>query len=111
MTFFRISTALLLSAGALLACSSREVDKATANTSGAPPDGRAIFKQYCIVCHGADGKLGLNGAKDLTQTTFSLDERIALITNGKNMMTPFGELLSAEEIRAVANYTLKLKSR
>lgn len=73
------------------------------------PDGMAIFRQKCVTCHGADGKLGLNGAKDLSQSIVPLEERINIITHGKNLMTPFGTLLSPEEIKAVAEYTLSLK--
>ena len=73
------------------------------------PDGMAIFRQYCILCHGADGKLGLNGAKDLSKSALTLEERIAMVEKGKGLMTPFGEMLSPEEIKAVAEYTLALK--
>lgn len=77
----------------------------------APPDGMAVFRQYCVTCHGADGKLGLNGAKDLSQSALSLEERITQITNGKNLMTPFRNLLTPAEIKAVAAYTQDLKSK
>ena len=76
--------------------------------SSTTPDGMAIFRQYCITCHGADGKLGLNGAKDLSASTLALNERIQTITYGKKVMTPFNEVLSPEEIKAVAEYTFKL---
>jgi cytochrome c6 len=82
--------------------------EARAGAGPVTPDGMAIFRQYCIACHGADGKLGLNGAKDLSAGTLSLDERIEVITKGRKLMTPFGEVLTPEEIRAVAEYTLKL---
>lgn len=72
------------------------------------PDGQAIFRQYCVVCHGADGKLGLNGAKDLTVSALTLEERINIVANGKKLMTPFNEILSPEEIKAVAEYTQTL---
>lgn len=68
-----------------------------------------IFKTSCAVCHGADGKLGANGAKDLTVSTFTLEQRIENITNGKGLMTPFGSILKPEEIQAVAKYTMQLK--
>ena len=74
------------------------------------PDGMAIFRQYCVTCHGADGKLGLNGAKDLSVSTLTLEERINVVTNGRKVMTPFNEVLSPEEIKAVAEYTLKLSA-
>src|SRR5262245_49924012 len=68
------------------------------------PDGMAIFRKYCIACHGADGTLGLNGAKDFRQSTLTLEERIDVITHGRKLMTPFGEMLSPQEIKAVAEY-------
>lgn len=73
------------------------------------PDGMAVFRQKCVTCHGSDGTLGLNGAKDLTQSPLKLEERINIITNGKKLMTPFSTVLSPEEIQAVAEYTLTLK--
>lgn len=72
-------------------------------------DGRKVFKQNCVVCHGLDGKLGANGSKDLTLSKMSLDERKAIVKNGKGAMVGLGTLLKPEEIEAVAQYTLKLK--
>jgi mono/diheme cytochrome c family protein len=72
------------------------------------PDGMAVFRKNCVTCHGSDGTLGLNGAKDLTKSTLSLEDRVNLITNGKKLMTPFKALLSPEEIQAVAMYTQSL---
>ena len=80
-----------------------------AGQNAAAPDGMAVFRQNCVICHGADGRLGLNGAKDLRLSTRSVEERIQIITQGKNLMTPFGTILSPEEIAAVAAYTLQLK--
>ncbi len=69
----------------------------------------AIFRKNCVTCHGSNGKLGLNGAKDLSLSTLSTDERLGIITNGKNLMTPFAAILSPQEIQAVAAFTLTLK--
>lgn len=74
----------------------------------AGPDGKAIYKQYCVTCHGANGRMQLNGARDFTESELNLEQRIAVITNGKNMMASYKGLLSAEEIRAVARYTQRL---
>ena len=71
--------------------------------------GKKTFETYCILCHGADGKLGLNGSKDLTISERPIEERIAQVTNGKGTMTPFKDILTEEEIKAVAQYTLSLK--
>lgn len=73
------------------------------------PDGEKIFRTYCITCHGLDGKLALNGAKDLSVSEVPLDERIVQITKGKNLMTPFEGILSEDQIKAVADYTMTLK--
>ena len=72
-------------------------------------DAKKIYKQNCVLCHGIDGKLGLNNSKDLTKSPLTLDERVAIITSGKGTMTPFGAILSADEVKAVAAYTFKLK--
>jgi len=69
-----------------------------------------LFKQSCAVCHGNDGKLGANGSKDLTQSILTIEEKVAMITNGKGLMTAFEGILTAEEIIAVAKYTEQLKS-
>ncbi len=71
-------------------------------------NGKTIYKRFCIACHGADGQLQLNGARNFRESELSLEERIAIITNGRNMMTPFKGLLNEAEIKAVAAYTIKL---
>ena len=52
--------------------------------------------------------MGLNGAKDITQSSLMLGDRIQVITNGRNLMTPFKGLLTDEEIKAVALYSITL---
>lgn len=89
--------------------SNKETAAKTGHSTPSKPDGMAIFRQRCVVCHGSDGNLGLNGAKHLSESVLPLEERINIITNGKNLMTPFRTLLSPEEIQAVAAYTLTLK--
>lgn len=82
-----------------------------AQTSGEPERqyGSEIFRKNCVTCHGAAGNLGLNGAYDLTKSILSHEERVAVITNGRKLMTPFGAILSAAEIKSVAEYTETLK--
>ena len=82
--------------------------KKGAESSNAAVDGAKVFKQYCVLCHGIDGKLGVSEAKDLSVSTKTEEERIAIITNGKNTMTPFKGVLSEAEIKAVAAYTITL---
>ena len=54
-----------------------------------------------------DGSLKLNGAKDFSESTLNLEERINIITEGKNTMTPFSGILTDEQIKSLAEYTLK----
>jgi len=100
---FKSFTALLFMA-IVIACSGKESSKGTSTV-----DGEAIFKKYCALCHGVNGKLGLNGSKDITISKLTEPERIIQITKGKNTMTPFEGILSPEEIKAVAAYTMSLK--
>lgn len=72
-------------------------------------DGAKIFRKYCVTCHGSDGKLGLSGAKNLTVSALTQEERIAMISNGKGLMAAYKGTLSDAEIQAVAEYTLQLK--
>jgi len=99
--FFFTCVALLLA----LACGTPEAPKKRSTDTSLVPDGMAVFRQNCVTCHGADGALGLNGAKNLSESILTLEERINIITNGKKLMTPFGTLLSPQEIKAVAEYT------
>ena len=68
--------------------------------------GEELFVKNCKLCHGIDGKLKLNGAKDLDESVLTLEERVVLIREGKNAMTSFKKLLSDEEIKKVAAYSL-----
>ncbi len=66
--------------------------------------GKAIFNMNCTLCHGRDGKAGLNGAKDLTASTLTAEEMMAIVKNGKGAMAPYKQVLSAQEIEAVVTY-------
>lgn len=74
-------------------------------------DGKAVYMSSCVACHGADGKLGVNGSKDLTLSPLTLEERLEVITNGRagTVMVAFKNQLSPKEIQAVTEYTMTLK--
>jgi cytochrome c6 len=85
-------------------------DKGTEGTlSESELRGEKTFLKYCVTCHGKDGKLGLNGSKDINVSTLSFQERILLVTNGKNTMTPFKGILSDAEIADVVAYSMTFK--
>lgn len=72
-------------------------------------DGAKIYKQYCVTCHGLYGDMGASGAFDLTTSTLTQEERIEVITKGRNLMTAFEALLSPAKIEAVAEYIETLR--
>jgi mono/diheme cytochrome c family protein len=73
------------------------------------PDGSKLYKSYCLTCHGIHGDMGANGAFNLTTSKISLEEKIKVIREGRNNMIAFKDILSYEQIKAVAEYTLQLK--
>ena len=81
----------------------------TAKASSGNRKGKLVYKQYCVICHGADGKLAVSGATDLSASTATMDERINQITNGKGLMTPYKDILSQEQIASVAEYIEELR--
>lgn len=98
----------------LIACSNTEANTSktsAAGTASAKVDGEKIYKTYCVTCHGIYGDMGGSGAFDLTKSTLSLEERIKVISEGRNLMTPFKEILSEEKIRAVAEYIETLRKK
>lgn len=67
--------------------------------------GEAIYKaNNCAICHGQDGKLMLNGAKDLTASTLSRADIEHQILNGKNAMPGYKNALTEEQLKLLADY-------
>ncbi len=65
-------------------------------------DGKTLYEATCVTCHGADGKLGLAGAKDLTASEMDAEAIKDIILNGKNLM-PAAQV-NAEQATAIAEY-------
>jgi len=66
--------------------------------------GKFIYQEKnCIGCHGPDGKLGANGAKDLSVTKLTIDEQKAMIKNGKSPMPGFSDLTD-DQLKEVIEY-------
>jgi mono/diheme cytochrome c family protein len=89
----------------------KESEAKNAKTTVAKTEGSAVFKKYCVACHGVDGKLALNGAKDITLSKLTTAERTAHISLGKGVMPPFKDVLSAEELQAVVEFTESLTKK
>ena len=71
--------------------------------------GKTIYEKKCINCHGENGKMGLSGAKDLTASSLTKNQKVTLIKNGKNAMMSFKTQLNDVEIDAVVDYLSQLK--
>jgi mono/diheme cytochrome c family protein len=107
----RIVLLLVFTTG-LAACSRSE-------PPAAPIDARALFGQACAKCHAEDGSGGLptvpNGPRpvDLTaadwQRSRSDADVAAAIKTGRGAMPPFADVLTADQISALASYVRTLK--
>lgn len=98
----------------VIACGSESPDQtksdATASNTAAPAvDGEKVFKQYCVACHGLYGDMGASGAANLQVSVLPVEERVKVITDGRKAMVGFKALLDEAQIKAVAEYTMKLK--
>jgi mono/diheme cytochrome c family protein len=71
----------------------------------------ALYLKQCKLCHGKDGQRMLSGAKDLSTSTMSLEERIKIITEGKGKMASYSSKISQEEIESVAIYIETLRHK
>lgn len=69
-----------------------------------------LYSSKCSLCHGADGKRMASGAPDLSASTKSSDELIAIISMGKGSMPPQKDVLSKEEIAELAAYVMKFRN-
>ncbi|MBC8085460.1 MAG: cytochrome c, partial [Hymenobacter sp.] len=70
---------------------------------------QALFAKNCAVCHGADGRLGLNGAHNLTKSNLNTAGRVYLVTAGLGKMPSFKAKLTPDQIQQVVAYSLTLR--
>ncbi|HWB63460.1 MAG TPA: cytochrome c [Chitinophagales bacterium] len=99
---------LLFAAYGLAEMSKKQMAGGKVDTSAVAADpiaaGKLVFEQSnCATCHGADGKAGLNGAKDLSVTMLSMDQQKEIIKNGKNAM-PGNSNLTDEQLNDLVQY-------
>lgn len=70
--------------------------------------GKLIYTEKCAQCHGSDGKLNLNGSKDLSLTQISAEDQKLLIRNGIKSMPAYKNLTDAQ-LDATVMYLAMLK--
>jgi cytochrome c6 len=98
----RITIFLIVLSFCIWACATPEHKKETIS-------GIEIYKTRCVSCHGADGTMGANGAKELPSSPLDASQRIEVVTYGRKIMPGFKGMLSKEEIKAVVDFTMTLK--
>ncbi|MCB0634704.1 MAG: cytochrome c [Saprospiraceae bacterium] len=114
LLFFAALAIFVVACGGPESGTDSESSETTASTTpaapppAAAPDGEKIYKTNCIACHGLYGDMGASGAFNLQESELTVDQRVEVITNGRNAMAAWGSLLKPEEIKAVAEYTMTL---
>ena len=103
---FRITA--IIGVAAFVACSSSA--EPSQESGNEPVNAEKIYGFKCALCHGADGKAGIAGATDLSLSTLSMEDRIEVISRGRGSMMPFKDLLTGEEIEALATYIEQLRT-
>jgi mono/diheme cytochrome c family protein len=71
--------------------------------------GAQLFTMHCSLCHGKDGGLGLNGAKDLRRSQLTAEEMKGIVLNGKGAMMPYKNALTPAEIDAVVAHVRAMR--
>lgn len=92
----------------MFACGEEKSNKLATAATPKKVNGEKIYKRNCVICHGTRGDMGASGAHDLTASVLPVEERVAIITKGRNTMVGFEAILDEKEIAAVAQYTLTL---
>lgn len=106
-----ISLLLIIGAFGLGEMSARKKSNVSDVKIAAGAEGKEIYENACVRCHGNDGKAGMMGATDLTASSIPTDSAVVVIENGRGQMPGFKEQLSAEQIQKVAEYSASLRGK
>jgi mono/diheme cytochrome c family protein len=72
-------------------------------------EGKIIFEAKCTVCHGADGKAMVSGAKNLSISKLTAAEISERIQSGKGLMPGFNGVFNEEQLASLTTYVEGLK--
>jgi alcohol dehydrogenase (cytochrome c) len=85
----------------------RAAERAGNGATGADIDnGRRVFTETCVICHGEDGRGGHGGGAPLDQANDAA-MIVEVVSGGRNAMPPLSTLLTTEQIRDVAAYVVE----
>ncbi len=80
----------------------KEPETKTDTHEVAANDGKFFYESNCVLCHGADGKLGAAGAKDISSTLLDQAGIKEIIVHGKGAMP--AAPVNDEQATAIAEY-------
>lgn len=105
---------LIFSSFLIFSCSSNNEVTTEKKTEENKPLSKAesvnLFNSNCATCHGADGKLGLSGAKDLSKSNLSDEVIKQMVLNGKNAMPSFeGMIKEGNQLNAIVEHVKSLR--
>jgi mono/diheme cytochrome c family protein len=85
-------------------------NKSSENSEPKEISGEKIYNQWCVVCHGDKGNANIGGAKDLSISPLSSDEKKHIILNGSEnkLMRGFQNDLSEQELEALLQHVESL---
>lgn len=66
-------------------------------------DGRTLYKQSCIYCHGDTGTGGHGGGAELT-SVLATQDIITMLSTGRNAMPNFRPVMTIEQMHDIATY-------
>jgi alcohol dehydrogenase (cytochrome c) len=67
-----------------------------------PANGRALYAQFCLSCHGDRGTGGHGGGMTLVNVAGEVQKVADIVAAGRNGMPPFRGMLSPEQLRDVS---------
>jgi cytochrome c5 len=107
-----LSVLLIITSYGLAEMHKKKKGKSATIETTATLSGQEIYaKLNCAICHGQDGKLMLNGAKDLTASTLSRADIEHQILNGKNAMPAYKDALTPEQLKSLTDYVTSLQQK
>lgn len=103
-TFFIVGLVILSS------CTQGEISTVKDDQANVEVNGRLLYTNQCVSCHGPKGDLGNSGSKDLTKSKLDKGAMLKIVKEGKGTMPPFEYLLPTEkERKAVVQYVMSLR--
>lgn len=82
-------------------------DNGGETAAGDVENGKKVFENNCLSCHGAEGAGGSGPNLQKSDVTEDREATLKKIKNGGGGMPAFGDMLSEQEIQDVTEYLVK----